>query len=258
MSISLVLSGGAARGAFELGVLQYFDEQNIQIKNISGSSIGAVIACSYASGVKPKEILEIFKTQEMKKAIKFRFSNILKGGLFSIDLNSSLINKLFPIKNIEDIPKDIFVCVYDLKAKKIEYLNKGDVVQSCLASTALVPVFHSIKMNNKLYIDGGLKDNLPITPLLNFKEKIVTIDLFPSKTGSLCPMRKLNPITAIKKILFKDMIKNSFISLSKSDYVVTNEELRNTKILSFENLDYNFNLGYESAKDFSDLQNLRN
>ena len=35
MSISLVLSGGAARGAFELGVLQYFDEQNIHIKNIS-------------------------------------------------------------------------------------------------------------------------------------------------------------------------------------------------------------------------------
>ena len=256
MSISLVLSGGAARGAFELGVLQYFDEQNIQIKNISGSSIGAVIACSYASGVKPKEILEIFKTQEMKKAIKFKFSNILKGGLFSVDLSSSCIKAPFPIKNIEDIPKNIFVCVYDLKAKKIEYLNKGDVVQSCLASTALIPIFSAVKCDDKLYVDGGLKDNLPITPLLNFDEKILTVDLFPLKTGSMCPMRKLNPIRAIKKVLFKDMIKNSFISLSKSDYVITNENIRGTKILSFDNLDSIFDLGYKSAQDFLKIYKL--
>lgn len=52
--ISLALSGGGARGAYHLGVLQYMDEIGVEIDSISGTSIGALVGVSYASGVNQK------------------------------------------------------------------------------------------------------------------------------------------------------------------------------------------------------------
>lgn len=251
MKLSVCLSGGGARGSFELGVLQYMHENNIDIENFSGSSIGSVIACSYASGVEPKKILEIFKTKELKDSIKF---NYFLGGLLKIDEEAKIFKELFPIQNIEDIPKNVFVCIYDYKNKKIEYVNKGSVEKACLASTALIPVFRPIKLNGNSYIDGGLKDNLPITPLLNFENKILSIDLFPLKKQKNKSYEKasktINPFKIIRNKIFEEMISNHLISVQKSDYYLTNEKLRGLKILSFENLDYGFNLGYETAVEF--------
>ena len=254
MTVSLCLSGGGARGAFELGVLQYLDENNVTINNISASSIGSIIACSYASGVKPKEILEIFKKPELQSSIKFNLTNIFSGGVFSIDLNTPIINKLLPIKNLEDIPINIYICIYDMKSKKIEYINEGNVKDVCLCSVSLIPVFKAIKMKNKTLIDGGLKDNLPITPLLKFEDKILSVDLFPKKDNSTKEYKNkkfnFNPIKALQRYVFKDMIINQKISIEKSDYYLTNEKLRNKKVLSFKDLDENFYLGYETACEY--------
>ena len=54
MKINLVLSGGAARGAFHLGIIEALLENGVEIEAISGSSIGAIIGVSLAAGVSPK------------------------------------------------------------------------------------------------------------------------------------------------------------------------------------------------------------
>ncbi len=84
MKLALVLSGGAARGAFHLGVLAYLEDNNIEISAYSATSIGAIIACSHASGIKAREILEIFKSKEVKDTLKF---NYLNKGLIKVDEN---------------------------------------------------------------------------------------------------------------------------------------------------------------------------
>ena len=55
-NLAVVLSGGGARGAIHLGVLQALDEYKIKIDAISGSSIGAIIGSLYCAGVNPYEI----------------------------------------------------------------------------------------------------------------------------------------------------------------------------------------------------------
>jgi len=55
MKISLVLSGGAARGGFHLGVIEALLEKDFQIEAVSGSSIGALIGMSLSAGVTPQE-----------------------------------------------------------------------------------------------------------------------------------------------------------------------------------------------------------
>ena len=65
-NIALALGGGAARGAFHLGVLDFCEQNCIQIQAYSGSSIGAIISASHASGISAKEQLKIFNSKERR------------------------------------------------------------------------------------------------------------------------------------------------------------------------------------------------
>ena len=86
-NLALALSGGVARGAFHLGVLDFCEQHNIDIKAYSGSSVGAIISASHASGVKAKEQLKIFSSKEtitwrvkeclMALSIKFLIANAM-------------------------------------------------------------------------------------------------------------------------------------------------------------------------------------
>lgn len=72
-NLALALGGGAARGAFHLGVLHFLEKNQIDIKAYSGSSIGSIISASHASGISAKEQLKIFASNDLKKAIKFNY-----------------------------------------------------------------------------------------------------------------------------------------------------------------------------------------
>ncbi|MEJ0008407.1 MAG: patatin-like phospholipase family protein [Steroidobacteraceae bacterium] len=54
--IGLVLSGGGARGAAHIGVLEVLDQLHIPVDAIAGTSMGAVVGGLYASGLSAKDI----------------------------------------------------------------------------------------------------------------------------------------------------------------------------------------------------------
>src|SRR5262249_15195323 len=55
-SIGLVLGGGGARGLAHILMLEEFDELGIKPKVIAGTSIGAIFAAAYASGLSARDI----------------------------------------------------------------------------------------------------------------------------------------------------------------------------------------------------------
>lgn len=119
--LGLALGGGAARGAFHLGALHFMEKNNITIDAYSGSSIGAIVAASHASGVKAKEQLKIFSSAELKNVLKF---NYFKNGLIKIDRNHKILDDLLPIKRLEDIPKEVYLTAYDVKKENYTILTK--------------------------------------------------------------------------------------------------------------------------------------
>ena len=56
MKLGLALSGGGIKGAAHIGVLKAFEDENIKIDYISGTSSGSIVATLYAIGYKPEEI----------------------------------------------------------------------------------------------------------------------------------------------------------------------------------------------------------
>lgn len=251
MEITLVLSGGAARGAFHLGALSFFEAQDITIKTYSGSSIGAIIAVSHSCGLKSKEQLKLFKSKELKETLRF---NYFKKGLLKIDKTHKIIEELIPIKKLEDLPTEVFVNAYDCKNKKMRYFNKGDSHTLCMASAALIPLFSPISYENMNLIDGGLVDNIPIRPILKRKEPILSIDLMPRENTIKSQKRKnrftLNPIKIVKRKIFAPLHKNLNFSIHHSDYYLTSLKLKEFNMYTFNELNDCFNLGFKEAKKY--------
>ena len=244
MNLALALSGGAARGAFHLGVLHFCDEQKIEIHAYSGSSIGSIISCSHASGISAKEQLKIFASKEIKEIFKF---NYFRNSLLKIDNSNKIIKDLLPISKIEDIPKPVFVNAYDLREKKLHYFNSGDTITLCMASSALIPLFKPIEYKNMYLIDGGLFDNIPIKPLENKNYDILAIDLFPKSFSS--PNLRLNPIKIFKKKLFTQLYENHKYSLKNTNQYIGSKEIRNFSLYTFQELDECFKLGFKEAQN---------
>uniref|UniRef100_UPI0040479894 patatin-like phospholipase family protein n=1 Tax=Aliarcobacter sp. TaxID=2321116 RepID=UPI0040479894 len=242
--LALALGGGAARGAFHLGVLDFCEEHKIEIQAYSGSSIGAIVSASHASGVSAKEQLKIFSSKDLRQTLKF---NYFRNGLLKIDTSNKIIKELLPIEKLEDIPKPIWVNAYDLKKKELHYFNNGDTITLCMASSALIPLFKPVSYEGMYLIDGGLFDNIPISPLLDKGYDIYSIDLF-AKNNQL-KVKRNNPIKNIKKSLFKQLHENHKHSLENTNYYLGSSHIRSYSLFSFKEIDECFKLGFKEAQN---------
>lgn len=243
-NIALVLGGGSARGAFHLGFLDFCEQNNIQIQAYSGSSIGAIISASHASGIRAKEQLKIFSSKELRQALKF---NYFRNGLLKIDSSNKIIKELLPIERLEDIPKPVWVNAYDIRKNELHYFNTGNTITLCMASSALVPLFKPVNYEGMYLIDGGLFDNLPIKPLENKGYDIHTLDLFTREENHK-PF-KINPIKIIKKTLFKQLYINNKYTLESTNHYLGSPLIRDFSLFSFKELDKCFKLGYKEAQN---------
>ncbi|HHB93712.1 MAG TPA: patatin [Campylobacterales bacterium] len=246
MKISLVLSGGAARGAFHLGVIEALLQKGIEIEAISGSSIGAIIASSLSANISPKEQLEIFKSKAFRKSFKF---NSLKKGFLKIDQKKSVLKELIPIKNIEDGRIKVHITTIDLKRGEIVRFNQGEAITLCIASSAVVPLFKPISYQNYQLADGGIMDNLPVYPLKKYNFPIVAVDLHPQEDGF-----KNSLWGIIKRTIFLMWRASVQERIKECDYYISNEKLKNYSLFSFKKLDELFQLGYETALEHKLLQ----
>ena len=243
-NLALCLGGGAARGAFHLGVLDFCEQHNIDIKAYSGSSIGSIISASHASGINAREQLKIFSSKEIRQVLKF---NYFRKGLLKIDTSNKIIKELLPIEKLEDIPKPIWVSAYDLKKKELHYFNSGNTIDLCLGSSALVPIFKPINYEGMSLIDGGLFDNMPIKPLQNKGYNIYLVDLF-AKEHKL-KIKKTNPLKEIKKSLFKQLHENHKHSMENTNYYLGSQHIRSSSLFTFQEMEECFKLGVKEAQN---------
>lgn len=174
MKIGVALSGGGARGAAHIGVLQALNENGIFPSHVSGASAGALIASLYCSGYTPLEILALSKEKEFLHIFSKGFVLQELRGLSR--LKRFLESHISP-KNIEDLKLPLFISLSNLNTGKCEIINKGDLIPIILASCSIPLIFKPIKINGNSYVDGGLLNDLPITPLKEKNLKIIGVSL---------------------------------------------------------------------------------
>ncbi|WP_458700055.1 patatin-like phospholipase family protein [Sulfurospirillum sp. 1307] len=237
LEVCLALSGGAARGSFHLGFIDALQKNGVVIKAISGSSAGALVGGAISCGISPRQTLKIFKSKEFKKIFKFTW---FSKGLFKIDLEAKILDKLFLYDDLSQTKIPFFACVTDLDTQKALYFNEGPAKELICASCALVPFFSPIIYDEKVLVDGGILDLMPVAPLKSFDEKILGINIMPS-----IAYKKNSLKIVIMKLLSILTSANLQKSIKMCDFYVAPKEILKYKMFSFKSLQKGFDLGYE-------------
>jgi len=236
--VSLCLSGGAARGAFHLGVVSVLEDNNVKIRAISGASVGALIGASLACGRGAKEILEILKSKEFRKVFKF---NLGKGHIFKIDIDAPVLTKLINKNSFEELDIPFEISVSNINKADVEYHNCGnDFKKLVLASCAIAPLLSPVTIDDKLLVDGGFMDNFPVQTLKKFPYKIVGINLYPYKAS-----RPKSMISWIKMIIYSSWQKDNIKKSELCDIYISSDRLNKLSTYTFRDIDRAYELGRE-------------
>ncbi len=174
--VSLVLSGGAAKGIAHIGVLKALEELNIKVKRLSGTSAGAIVAVFYAYGYSPDEMMEILESINWFRLFKLKAPRY---GLIGWERAYTFLRKYIAVEKLEELKKPVNLCAVDLYAGKPLYFSEGELAPILFGSCAIPGIFEPVKYKNYLLIDGGVMNNLPVEPCEKFREPIVCVDVLP-------------------------------------------------------------------------------
>ena len=185
---ALVLSGGAARGAYEMGVWQALRELGVRIDLVCGTSIGAMNAYIIALGSfeKARDMWLDMKTEEV-----FDFDRVLQDGGGSFTGIKDILMKDFPEDEVRASSIDFGLCTVRMnKEASMDpdtwtplYLWKKDVPEGrlmdyVLASCSCYPVVKPYEIDGDKYLDGGFYDYIPVHMALEKgAERIVAVNL---------------------------------------------------------------------------------
>lgn len=173
--IGLALGGGAVLGAAHIGVLRAMEEMNLEVSFVSGTSIGAFVGSLFAFGLTSKEIEEI--------ALDLNWMDISGIAIFESGiLSNEKLGKLLGIslgeKDIKDANIPLAIIATDITNGEKVILKKGPVVQAVMASTCIPGVFSPLVCEDKLLVDGGIVENIPIDTVKSLgAEYVIGVDL---------------------------------------------------------------------------------
>ncbi len=172
----LVLSGGAARGFAHLGVLKALEENDIKPDIVSGVSAGSIVGALYCDGNSPEKILEMFQDKKLISLAEFRFR---KNGVLRATGLKKLLERNLRAKTFDDLETPLIIGATNMRTGKGEYFEKGNLIDTILASSSIPVLFESAKINNDIYMDGGIVDNLPVEPIQDKCKKIIAVHVNP-------------------------------------------------------------------------------
>jgi NTE family protein len=182
----LVLSGGAIRGAAHLGVLQVFDEHGIRPDLIVGASAGAVVGGLYCAGLSPVELQQIGK--EMNWG---RLGRLVRPGLgfFDISRLERVIDELTGGVTIEELKTPFAAVAVDILTRELIVLREGSLARAIRASASLPGIFAPVEDGDRLLIDGGALNNLPVCVAQDMgADYTIAVDLVPPPIAPMeCP-----------------------------------------------------------------------
>lgn len=165
-TVSLVLGSGGARGLAHIGVIRWLEENNFEIKSISGCSIGSLIGGVYAAGKldQLEEWMVALKKTDIASLLDFSWGS---GGIFKGDkIINTLVGFLDDIQ-IENLSIPFTAVAADIVTEKEVWINTGSLFDAIRASVSLPLFFTPIKSGESILIDGGVLNPVPIAPTFN-------------------------------------------------------------------------------------------
>jgi NTE family protein len=157
----LALGGGGAAGIAHIGVLQVLAENNIPVRAIAGTSIGAEIGAFTASGMTPDAIAEIALSFDWKQTALLFLPDLPPGGLISGARIVDFLNRGIGPHRIEDLDIGYVAVAADLETGRQVVIDRGAAIEAVRASISLPGIMAPYRHNGHVLVDGGVLNPVP-------------------------------------------------------------------------------------------------
>jgi len=164
-SVSLVLGSGGARGHAHIGVVRAVLERGYAIRNIAGTSMGALIGGVYAAGALDTYCDWAFHL-ERRDVVRLLDVSFSRRSLFKGERVFDVLRELLGERHIEDLDRGFVAVATDINAQREVWLNRGELFRAIRASSAVPGVFTPVNQEGRVLVDGGLVNPIPIAPTL--------------------------------------------------------------------------------------------
>ncbi|HKQ60737.1 MAG TPA: patatin-like phospholipase family protein, partial [Candidatus Polarisedimenticolaceae bacterium] len=281
--VTLVLSGGGARGAAHLGVLEVLEELHVPVARIVGTSMGALVGGLYASGWSPAEIEQLLLEHDWRELLgdrgnreyksfrrkqddraflvptKMRLRGwkpyippgLVAGQRLELLLRSAEIAAGSP-DDFDAFPIPFRAVASDLVRAEPVVLDRGSLATALRASMAITGVLAPVELDGRTLTDGGLVANLPIGIARELgPEPIVAVDI----TSPLLSQEELSSLFSVlnqmTNLLTTDNRAEDLERLRPGD-VLVQPELGTMSMVDFDELQQAIELGRQAARARAD------
>lgn len=175
VGIGLALGGGFARGLAHIGVLKVLEEENIPIRFIAGTSVGALIGAAYCSGLSIAELEQLASHVRFKHFASWTLSRY---GFASNQRMIGFLNSILKVKTFEELRIPLAITATDFSTGEGVVFHSGPLVDPVRASCAYPGMFLPVKIRGRLLIDGMLSHTVPTVPLRHMgAERVLAVHL---------------------------------------------------------------------------------
>jgi NTE family protein len=278
--IALVLEGGGALGLAHVGAIQWLEENHIPVDYVAGTSIGGLIGGLYASGKSPGELKELVTSIDWDEVLSdevqyqdlsFRrkedrrdYPNSLEFGLkngvrfpsgFNAGYRVGLIfnRELLPysdLKNFDELPIPFRCVAVDMVARREHVFKDGSLIQALRATMSIPAIFSPVRESERVYVDGGLLNNLPVDVARQMgADLVIAVHL---QTRSLDAKEPLSSFGVMAEAVSVVIAANELRSMEKADIVVSVDTHHYTSG-DYGRVKQLIELGYEGAAQKSSI-----
>lgn len=164
LKVGLVLGGGGAKGAAEIGALKVIEEVGIPIDYIAGTSIGSIVGGLYAMDVRSRQLDSLFVNQDWLQL----FTNNVR----------EFLGRVTHQKHFNELRIPFRCVAADVNANEEVVMSEGLLCDAMRASMSIPGVFKPVIQNGRMLMDGGLLNNLPVDVVKAMgADVVIAIDL---------------------------------------------------------------------------------
>lgn len=183
-----VFSGGGAKASATVGAWRALEEAGLKPSHLVGTSMGAVFAAMFASGLSPAETLERIGTVGEKEIVQAEPFAFIKGlwarALLKPEPFRRSLERMLGYRKFEDLPIPLTVTAVALDTGELTLFGAGGrsiPLLDALYATAALPVFlPPAVIDGRRYADGGLRAVLPLEPASLIPARlVVAVDVGP-------------------------------------------------------------------------------
>lgn len=175
--VGIALGSGSARGLAHIGVLRALIEAGIRIDIVAGTSMGAFVGAMFAAG-KLGELEKAFRGMGWQGIASLVDPVFPRSGLIDGMKIGEFVRRHVPQADIESLPIAFRAVATDISTGEEVVLDSGDLVEAVRASIAVPGVFTPVRCQDRVLVDGGLVDPVPVsTARAMGAEVVIAVDL---------------------------------------------------------------------------------